>query len=356
MIERDKSERKDKVRKNKKKLIVLLILAFILVLIAAACSTFFVLAARGKKAARTDDFNIDTGSVGIERGTPPVITDSGKTITYKGERYSVNESIVPVLLIGVDKEKMGLDKGVVGTAGQADTIAVMAYNTSSGEVMVIVVPRETMAEINTYDTHGNYLDIKKMQICDAYAYGDGGHSSCDNLISSVERLLFGIDIKHYLALDLDGIVALNDAIGGVEVTCLETIGRFSKGEKITLIGEDADHYVRDRRKDIVDADTYRRERQKQYMQAFAGKTISLVKKDFRLLAKMWSYASGYTVTDLSLDDVTYFSTIALRHNFNLSSFSTVPGEYSMGNKYAEYYVNEDELFELMLSTFYTKEN
>lgn len=347
MIAREKSQRK---KKNPIGKIILAIILLIIILFAVA---FAVSWFKGRSTAKSEA-TLDTESVVIESGPAPVIKDSGKVVTYKGTTYNYNSNIVSFAFIGIDKETMGLEDGIVGTAGQSDTIAVLAYDVSTGKSKIIVIPRETMVDVSTFDINGGYVDIKKMQICLAYAYGDGKKTSCENAMSSISRLLFGMQINHYISLDLDGIAAVNDAVGGVDVTCLETIGQFKEGERITLLGEAANCYVRDRRKDIVDADTARRARQKQYIEAFVSKTMEMIKKDFTLVPRLWSKASDYMVTDLTLNDATYLASVALSRSFALGDFTTVPGSYAMGEIYAEYTADNDALFELVLDTFYTK--
>ncbi len=346
MLEREKQKQKKK--KSVIKIILIVILALILLFFGAVAFSWY----KGRSAAVQTEVTLNTDDVVLKEA--PVVKDSGKTVTYKGTTYYFNENMVSFAFIGIDKESLGLKDGVVGTGGQSDTIAVLAYDTATGKSKILVVPRETMVDVNTYDVNGGYLDIKKMQICLAYAYGDGGHKSCENAMNSINRLLFGMQVNHYVALDLDGIAAVNDAVGGVEVTSLETIDQFTKGETVTLHGDMAKRYVKSRRKDVVDADTARRARQKQYVEAFAAKTVKMVKKDFTVVPDLWSFASSYMVTDLNVNDVTYLATVALRKSFALGEFNTVPGTYAMGETYAEYTADADALFELVLNTFYTK--
>ncbi len=347
MIEKEKKKNK-KNRSVIKTILTVILLIFILLAAALTVSWF-----KGRSAAKSEA-TLDSDAVVLEDEPAPVITNSGEVITYKGTTYSYNSNIVTFAFIGIDKATMGLDNGIVGTGGQSDTIAILAYDVSTGGSKIIVVPRETMVDVSTFDINGCYLDIKKMQICLAYAYGDGAKTSCENALSSISRLLFGMKINHYIALDLEGLVAVNDAVGGVDVTCLETIGQFKEGERITLLGQMADQYVRDRRKDIVDADTFRRARQKQYIESFVSKTMGLIKKDFTLVPSLWTKASDYMVTDLTVNDATYLASVALSRSFTLGEFKTVPGTYAMGKDFVEYTPDTDALFELILDTFYNK--
>lgn len=353
LIARDKAK-KQKKRTKKKSRIVLVVLLAILLAVAAA---LLLLMKKSRDSIHTDnDIVIETGNIGIADGTAPVIYNSGRQIVYKGQTYTYNENIVSAAFLGIDRENLGTDSGIIGTGGQADTIAVALYDTSNGKVRFIVIPRDTMVDVNNYDIAGGYLDIKKEQICMAYAYGDGKKTSCENTLRSINRLLMGIPVDYYIAMDLNGIPALNDAIGGVTLTCIETEGRFTQGETITLTGSDADAYVRDRDMSKLDSDTPRRARQKQYAECFIEKASGQIKKNFSLVAKLYSLAMKYVVTDLSLDKTTYIASTAVKNGITVEDFKTVPGEYTAGEKYAEYNADETALFEIILDLFYVKQN
>ncbi len=353
LIERDKNN-KHKTRKKKKKLLVFLIILLALIIAAAGVFCFFWYRSRSNMHPN-GDINFDPGDIGLDDDTAPVIHDSGKIIEYKGEKYYFNENIVSLALMGVDKNTLGTDYGAVGTGGQADTIALALYDTSNGKINIAVIPRDTMVGVNTYDKEGGFIDIKEQQICVSYAYGDGKKTSCDNTMRSINRLFMGIPIDYYLAMDLDGIPALNDAIGGVTLTCLETEGRFTAGQTVTLSGEDADAYVRDRDMSRVDSDTARRARQKQYMECYLSQATDLIKKNFSLVGTLYRRAMNYTVTDISLDNATYIASTAISNNLSVNDFKTVPGKYEAGARYAEYHIDETALFEMILELYYTKQ-
>lgn len=356
MIEQDKEKKRKSADGHKKKSRVALVVLIVLVLLLISVFGFGISVwLKGRRAVTQNvPVNIDTGVVGLETGNVPVLHNSGKTIEYNGKTYIFNDNIVTFALIGVDKEILGLDNAVVGTAGQADTIALALYDTVSGKASVLAIPRDTIADVNTYDVDGNYLSISKQQICVSYAYGNGGDTSCENTLTSISRLIFGIPINYYIALDLDGIPVLNDSVGGVKVTCLETIGQFTEGETIVLHGEEADRYVRKRDTEKIDADAYRRVRQKQYMEQFISQAIAVIKKDFSFVPKFYNLASNYSVTNITADMATYIGTNLIGKNFGIQDFKTVPGEYRKGEKYSEYIVDSDGLFEMVLELFYTQ--
>lgn len=362
LIERDRENRNRKRgsggdggnKKKRRRWPVVLLVLLLVILTAAGTITGLYLRARGNIHPNGEPV-IDTDTVGLDDDTAPVIRDAGKEIEYKGSTYVFNENIITVALLGIDKETLGLDYGKVGTGGQADTIALALYDTKSGKINVVVIPRDTMAEINIYDVGGQYIDIREQQICVAYAYGDGKKTSCENTIRSINRLLLGIPVDYYLAMDMDGIPALNDAIGGVTLNCLETIGRFTEGERITLTGEDADAYVRDRDMSKLDSDTARRERQKQYMQEYIDQAVPMIRSDFSVLRNLYDKAMKYVITDIPFGTVSYLASTAARNSVAVSDFITVPGTYEQGEVLAEYRTDKTAVFEMILSLYYIKQ-
>ena len=109
-----------------------------------------------------------------------------------------------------------------------------------------------MTEVHKLGAFGDPVATLNAQIATAYAYGIGGKSSCDNMIRSVSGLLGGIPIDGYLAMNMGGIPLMNDAIGGVELTALQSISvpdqgiHINKGETVTLSGQEAYYYLRGR--------------------------------------------------------------------------------------------------------------
>ena len=72
-----------------------------------------------------------------------------------------------------------------------------------------------MTDVALYSEGGSYIGTENLQLCLSYAYGDGKALSCDNTVISVSRIFYNIPINSYFSLDLEGIAAVNDSVGGV---------------------------------------------------------------------------------------------------------------------------------------------
>ena len=340
-------------KKSKAGKVLLIILCVILGLILAGGCTVFALKMIGEKKM--------TESVVVAPETVPAeatVEEDGKTITYQGKKYRYNEENINILCMGVDKSISETGEDSVGANGQADVLILMNLDTANGTLTMVNIPRDTLVDVSKYNVNGEYTGVEKMQICLAYAYGDGKETSCANVTEAVGRLLYGMPIHSYAAIDYEAIAMLNDAVGGVTVNALETIksGSFyvSKGETVTLRGEQAHAYVRHRAWDQVDANLLRMERQKQYLNAFIQTALAATRADLSVPLDLYNALEGYMVTDLGASAVTYLASEVLDCGVNEIISLTVPGEIVAGEKYAEYYPDETGLYEMVLDVFYEK--
>ena len=317
-----------------------------LALILIAASTFAVLHTLGRRQIPKED-------VGVQTNPYSVTYDEGKTVVYNDVTYKLNENIVTVAAIGVDRKDFGLQDNKIGTAGQADMILLVAMDLKSGKLSGILVPRDTMVDVDQYTVDGEYVGVERMQVCLSFAYGDGRETSSRNVLTSVQRILYGIPVQMYGVLDLQGIRYLNDAIGGVTVTPPETFAEFTKGQTVTLQGDRAEAYVRERNTAVLNSDALRRERQIQYLQAFVKKAIRSAIDDISIVSRLYSTATEYGFTNVSLSKATYLATTLLTKGVVFDSFVSLAGEMRDAEPYPEYILDEKSVFETVLQVFYT---
>lgn len=317
-----------------------------LALILVAASTFGILHVLGRRQLQTEE-------VGVQSNPYSVTYDEGKTVVYNDVTYALNENIVTIAALGVDRKDFGLQNDKIGTAGQADMILLVAMDLKSGKLTGIMIPRDTMVDVDRYTVDGQYVGVDRMQICLSFAYGDGKATSCRNVLTSVQRILYGIPVQMYGVLDLQGIRYLNDAIGGVKVTPPETFGEFTKGQTITLQGDQAEAYVRSRNTEMLNSDALRRERQIEYLQSFVRKAIRSAIDDIGIVSRLYSTATEYGFTNISLSKATYLATTLLTKGVSFDNFVSLTGEMKDADPYPEYILDEKAVFETVLQVFYT---
>nr|WP_085990957.1 LCP family protein [Oceanobacillus senegalensis] len=100
-----------------------------------------------------------------------------------------------ILLLGVDKRP--------GDKGRSDSIIVMNLDPANNKMQLISIPRDTRTEI----VGKGFTD----KINHAYAYGGP-----DMSIETVENLL-DIELDYYVQMNMEGLIDLVDAVGGITV-------------------------------------------------------------------------------------------------------------------------------------------
>lgn len=330
--------------------VIIIIVAILLALIISAASAFLVLEHKGKQSL-----------------TAPTVTTQEnfeETITYKNHKYVYNKDVVAFAFIGVDKRELGLDNGIVGTAGQADADLVFTIDTKTARAKVIAIPRDTMVEVDLYDKDGAFLRNEEMQLCLSYAYGNGKETSAENVTKSLSRILYNVPINKYFALDLNGIAPINDAIGGVTVTSLYNFGDdvgIKEGDEVHLVGDLAEIYVRRRNLTSTDESLNRTARQVQYVKAFASQLAPAVVKDFSIISSLYNTTNEYSTKNITLSDATYMASILLSKGVMNFEATTIQGTMKQSDRlenadvvFAEFYPDEDNVMETVLDTFYTQ--
>ncbi len=338
-------------KKSKKKMplpakIALAILLILLLLVVIAVATFFVMR-----------------HLGHQQFKPTASADAPyqETIEYNGHTYRYNDDVIALAFMGIDQRKLET-ADQTDFVGASDADLVAAVDTKTGQTKVIAIPRDTMVDIDIFTESGILLRTQQAQLCLAYAYGDGGVKSCESTVAAMSRVLYNIPISRYYALDLDGIKPLNDAIGGVTVVSLYDFTNLGikKGDTVTLHGDMAEWYVRIRDMDEVSASLNRTERQVQYVKAYANQVLPAVIKDFSIVSNLYSVASDYSATNLTLSNTTYLASLLLSKGIRNFDTYTIQGEmkgsvedpFVPGIIHAEFYPDDDSVMQIVLDTFY----
>jgi len=287
-------------------------------------------------------------------------------ILYKGGDYVLNEDLVTVLVMGIDKETVTEvggqswteEEGSEYAGGQADALFLLLINPHDKKVSVIAINRNSMAEVDVFDEEGNYQGIFTKQIALQHGYGDGKEESCLRQVKAVSRMFHGIPIHAYAAVSMDAIPELNDLVGGITVEVLDDIiypeydMDLHQGETVTLFGEKAYWYVRLRNENIFNSNELRLQRQKQYLTTFAAEAKNQAMSDIRVAVNLYQTVRKYMVTDIDLNAFTYMATEYINYDFDIENMYSLQGEAVQGNNFEEFYVDDEALQELIIELFY----
>lgn len=284
-------------------------------------------------------------------------------IRYNGKTYQYKENLMNILCLGIDSRD-GIEKEKTpGTAGQADCVILAVLDDDAKTIQLINISRDSMVPVHVYATDGSFVEDRKEQLALQYAYGNGRDWSCQLMEEAVSELFYGLPIHGYCALSMNSIADLNDAVGGVTVTVPEDLAvmqpkLFTAGTTVTLKGELAYHFVHDRDYKSADvaSNNKRIARQKTYAVAFVNQLKQGMKEDFSLPVKLYQTAEKQMVTSVSLDQAVYLCTEYMNSSFNTDNIYTIDGEVTMGEKYAEFLVDDEALYQLILNVFYEEVN
>ncbi len=276
-------------------------------------------------------------------------------IRYQGKVYAYNEDILTFLFMGIDKNSE-VKETENTKGGQADALFLLVLDESTKKVELIGINRDSMTDIMVYNDYGAYIKSTKAQVALQHAFGEGGKKSAEYTVDAVAELFYDLPIHGYCALNMAAIPTLNDALGGIELTCLEDLTKFDssliKDENVTLQGKNAFWYVKYRDVNVFNSNGNRLMRQKQYLTSYADKLKKNIKANPTLALNMYQMVVPYMTTNITVDEVTYLATEIPSYQFAGNNVHMIEGDTVMGETYEEFHVDETALKQLIIDIFY----
>ena len=287
-----------------------------------------------------------------------MVEDEEYDIVCDGKKYKYNEEILTFLVLGIDKnDKVTPAKdGISG--GQSDGIFLVVMNPTTKKVDMIVLHRDTVANIKVYNREGEFVQNADAQICLQHAYGDGMELSNERAKETVSELFCNLPIHSVSSINMGAIGMLNDAIGGVTLEALESFAIdgcvFREGETVTLTGASAYYYTRYRDCNEHYTAGKRLSRQKQYLSKAAEQTMTAVKNDVGVIVDVYNIGKEYIVTDLSIDEMTYIATEATGYTFG-NTYSP-EGAVDTSSVFERFYLDTEKFERMIVDIFYEEVN
>ncbi|MCR1839781.1 LCP family protein [Murimonas intestini] len=327
--------------------------------------TYHFLRVSGAEAVKDNVSTVENRMVSRQDGTAEgedntMYSYDPDLIWYGGRAYRYNENLTTILIMGIDQRSEVIEKreGISGESGQADTIFLLVLNHEKEKMKIIGISRDTMTDIKTFDYKGNYLGESINHLGLAYAFGDGKEKSCQYMVDAVSNLFYGIPVNAYVALNMEAVIGINDAVGGVTVTVPEDLSKadkeLKKGVTVTLMGRQALTFMKWRDTGIDYSNNLRMARQKLYIISFLKQALKAVKDDMALPLTLYQNLTDEMVTDITPDEAVYLSTQILSMSLDESGIMMLKGDSARGSVYDEVYVDDKALYELILNIFYTE--
>lgn len=334
----------------KKKKILYMAVGGLGVFLLLAVTIVFSVYQLGKRELReAAEWTIDNAALEPE--------DTYHTIVYQGKEYEYRKDIVNVLCLGIDKkEQLSLRNDFDHSVGQADAVYLASIDTKKHEMRILAIPRDTMVILQMYNDNGEYLGMRDGQLTLQYAYADGMEKSAQLMVGQVSKLLYGVPVNTYVAINIYSLWNVNAAVGGVYLTMDQDYTNlnpaFVQGETILLQEKLVEDYLRVRDTAEAKSAYTRMQRQKQYMLAFFETAKNKLKTDITLPFRLLDLLEKDMETDVTLPELAYLLTQGLQCGFSNENIYTLPGEQVSGEEYEEFHVDEEAAEELILKLFY----
>ena len=282
----------------------------------------------------------------------------GDDLLYNGKRYRYNEDVVTFLLLGIDREAPDAYNGDCNVMAFSDVVMLAAMDYRNNRISFFTVSRDAMCQYTKLDRNGIPVVTATGQLAIPFSYGDGKLKSLEVTKNAVSGLFGGLKIYSCSALYLDGLGELNDAIGGVTLTPIESLHSGSltleEGKQVTLDAAHAELYIRSRHH-TVEGNLIRMERQKHYFKTLVTQLLAACRKEMGTVVRVYNAIKDDVVTDLDFNDILYLAATATKMQVT-GDVVNVPGTVILGeNDLAEFYIDEAGFFELLLSIYYEEQ-
>ena len=273
-------------------------------------------------------------------------------VVYNGKKYEYNDHLTNYLLLGVDTKGSIQEEKSPGSAGQSDAVFLVSYDRVKETTTGLAIPRETYAQIEKFTPGGDSLGYSMDFLTIQYAYGDGKKKSCELTSDAVSKLLNGIPVNGYAAINLESIPKLTELLGGVELTVpddslVEKNPEFKKGNKVILNASNTELFVRSR-------DTYeqysamtRMNRQKVFLEAFANRIASRQNEDAATVTTLYETMKPEMITNMTND---IFANLAVARRSG--GIETIPGEIGHEGIYDVYRIDDASMYKMVINLFY----
>lgn len=276
---------------------------------------------------------------------------------YNGKKYQYNNRVTTLLYAGLDSFDELKQTATYGDKARADSIMLIVLDEASKKMSVVAINRDTMTEVHRFSRNGGDLGTYVTHLGYAYANGDGGTASCENLKTAVSTLFNDLPIDGYMVSNQTSIAMINDLVGGVTVTVpnndLATqYPELTEGNIVTLDESNVRAYVQQRDTAVDFSNEGRIERQKSFVLSFMDEFGTLVKDNSMQVWDELEECSNWMQTDITKNRYLSLADAFSQTNLAPDSYYILEGEDQLGELHDEFYYDEDALQELIIKLFY----
>ena len=282
--------------------------------------------------------------------------ESGDSIVGEGKRYVPKKGVESYLIMGMDRTEAQIASGRL--SGQADLLLLLVVDVRGHSYQVLQLNRDTVSQINVVSEGGYITGSLFYPICLAHSFAPSNEEGCENTVTSVRYLLDDAPIDGYLAVSLESIGLLNEAVGGVTVTIdkdmTDADPSFTEGASVKLDARTAEAYVRARMNLGEDNNLSRMQRQRQFMLSWLTTAQTKTAQDAQFAIRLLRNLEPVLTTNLTEKRLT--GLVSDLAGYENGGFITIDGEYRWVDDYNFFYADKASLREAILTLFYTEES
>lgn len=315
-----------------------------LIIIAAI---YFVIRFLDQRDARTERLAKETETEYTWNDFP----DETVKIKLGRKKYVFSHPVKTYLFMGTDKSgnEEGIGEDYQGS--MADTLMLVVIDDQEKSYGVLQLNRDTVTEVPMLLHDGTAYASCDEQLCTAHWYGKDKKASCENTVNTVSKMLGGIPIDGYYALQMEAMPVLNHEVGGVTVTLEDDMTNLDpemkKGATIKLTDKQAEILLHSRYDMKDDRNTERMRRQRLFLSAFLKTMKERNAQDVNNTIELYDRLREYATEGIDINELT--STLQSMNGYTDKGIITIDGESKIGTKlrdgkeHWEFYMDEDSL-------------
>ncbi len=339
-------------KKNGKKVVLILLAVILTVLIVAFSVLAYTYFFHEPNTGVNEPPPFDTGGLNNPGKKDP--TEESETLEPGAEHIppeTVPETTPDQLPRSQQKIYNFLFVGQDRIALNTDVIMLISFNTTTNKINIIQMPRDTYIRTSVYSGKLNGLY--------AQYYLTNGRKTTDALRKVADTLEKSLCIKiHNVGhINLNGVIAVVDAIGGVDVNIPVAYTYYDEATKQKetvpaglqhLNGVKAEHFIRMRSK-YLQADIGRIDAQKIFVSAF----IKKLKSNFNVstIVNFVDIAFKNVTTDIGLADAVFYAKQLLEVDLNQINMMSMVGQGASGSGLSYWIMVRKNMCE-MINTYF----
>lgn len=303
---------------------------------------------------RQIDHNSSKNEVASETGTEQVwkeFEQKDVTIKINKKKYTLDHPVKTYLFLGTDKsgKEEATDDEYQGS--MADALMLVVIDEQEKSYGILQLNRDTITEVPMLLADGTANASAKMQLCTAHWYGKDKTASCENTVNTVSKMLGGVPIDGYYALQMEAMSLLNHEVGGVTVTLEDDMTsldpEMKKGTTLTLTDHQAELLIQTRYAMDDDRNTERMRRQQIFMKAFMNKMKEKNAEDVNATIELYDRLRPYATENINMNELT--TILQNMQGYSDKGIIIIDGESRIGEKlhdgekHWEFYMDKDSL-------------